>query len=88
MKIWKFPLEVTDTQDVQIPADSTIICVQSQRDDLTLWAIVDPACPARPRKIAIHGTGHEVMPHGKYLGTAQTHGGKLVWHVFDMGWND
>lgn len=85
MKIWKFPIEVTDSQCISMPFHSKIICVQSQRDEVVLWALVDPASPLRQRWIELRGTGHDA-PFNGYIGTAQTHGGSLVWHVFDMGW--
>jgi hypothetical protein len=86
MKIWKFPLEITDSQLVSMPFHSQIICIQSQQGVVTLWALVDPTSPAREKKICICGTGNDA-PYGiNYLGTAQTHGGEFVWHVFDLGW--
>lgn len=86
MRIWKFPIEVTDSQLVSMPSHSQIICVQSQRDELMIWALVDPTSPVRDRKIGICGTGHDAPNIANYLGTAQTDAGALVWHVFDMGW--
>lgn len=86
MKIWKFPIRIADVQLVSMPFHSHIICVQSQHDEVTLWALVDPTSPRREKKIGVCGTGHDAPVREAYIGTAQTNGGALVWHVFDLGW--
>jgi hypothetical protein len=39
--IYKYTLEVTDEQEVKMPANAQILCVQVQHGRPTLWALVD-----------------------------------------------
>ena len=82
--VWKFPLKVTDVQEIEIDHSASLLDVQMQRDQLCLWAICNVNNTAVKRKIFIKGTGHKIdfSEVGKYIGTVQTHGGGLVWHVF------
>jgi hypothetical protein len=84
VKIWKFPLVIIDYQMVEMPHFSEPIAVQMQHGELTLWALVEPTSPLRAKRIAVHGTGHNVPAGEKYIGTAQMAGGELVWHVFEV----
>jgi hypothetical protein len=89
--VWKFPLEVTDWQEIEMPQDAEILHVGDQspatspRRTLEVWALVDPNNPRVARKFAIHGTGHPVTEGGTHIGSIITAGGALVWHVFDHG---
>ena len=83
--IWKWPLEITDEQRLMVPAYTEPLCVQVQNGQLCLWAMIrEDRTPRVPMLIRIYGTGRP-MPDdpGIYIGTAQTNGGALVWHVFD-----
>ena len=84
-EIWKFELEITDEQIINIPIGAQIISVQAQRGEPCLWAIVnaEERC-ASPKKIIIHGTGHAISEDaGNYIGTFQQMNGDLIWHVFE-----
>lgn len=81
--IWKFRLEVTDTQTVEMPIGAKILDAQMQHGELMLWALVDPAAPKEPRSIIIHGTGHPVGNIGEHIATFQMNGGSLVFHAFE-----
>lgn len=83
--IWKFPLEIEDEQEVEMPPKAELLCVQMQGQQPRLWAVVDPDTTERERRtIAIHGTGHPMAEAaGRYLGTFQMHGGMLVFHAFE-----
>ena len=87
-RIYKYTLEVTDVQDIQLPVDAQILTVQTQHGAPQLWAIVDADSKrTRTRRLVIHGTGHPVHEHadiGCYLGTFQLHDGRLVFHVFEV----
>jgi len=88
-KIFKYVLEVTDLQEVDIPVNAINLAVQFQNGDLCLWAIVNPENPKYKRKIRIIGTGHPISEdviNGelKYIGTVQDMGGALIWHVFEV----
>ena len=84
MVIWKFPLAVTDVQDIKMPRGAHVLTVQMQGDQACLWALVQPELDKARRRILIAGTGHEHESFpGNYVATFQT--GPLVFHVFDLG---
>ncbi len=82
--VWKYELEMEDYQDIEMPLESTILCVQKQRDKPCMWALVDPDDKERCRyTIRIAGTGHPIKEEDhKYIGTFQMMDGNLVFHVF------
>jgi hypothetical protein len=82
--IWKYPLEITDTQNVMMPEGAEILSAQMQGDALCLWALVNPEAPKQRREIEVLGTGNPA-PDAKrrYISTTQMHGGALVWHIFE-----
>ena len=83
MKIWKFPLRVTETQRVAMPAGAEILSVKMQKGQLCLWALVSPERDKEMCTIEVHGTGNPIGPGNReYLGTVQDHA--LVWHVFKV----
>lgn len=83
--IWKYPIEITDEQTIKMPMGARILTVQMQGPQCCIWALVDPSKPMAERHIRTHGTGHEI-PLGittwAYIGTIQSHGGALIFHVF------
>ncbi len=82
--IWKYHLEITDTQNVMMPEGAEILSAQMQGDSLCLWALVNPDAPKQRREIEVLGTGNPA-PDAKrrYISTTQMHGGALVWHIFE-----
>lgn len=80
--VFKYPLELTDEQHVDIPAGAELLTVQVQHDAPTLWARVDTTRPAEQRLIRLAGTGHPNAV-GRYLATIQLLGGTLVLHAFE-----
>jgi hypothetical protein len=83
--IWKFNLETTDYQCVEMPLDAEILTVQTQFKEPKLWCLVDTDKPKAFRKIRIIGTGHPIEENftGKYIATYQLSGGNYVFHVFE-----
>ena len=85
--IWKFELNFTDNQEVEIPIDAEILTVQTQGEVLCLWALVDPTLEKEKRTFEVFGTGHSIhydMGVSRiYIGTFQLHEGSLVFHVFE-----
>ena len=85
-KIYKYPLEVTDTQFIELPLGAEILTAQMQGNQLCLWAMVNssPDAIKKNRCIEIIGTGNPV-PTGdlKYISTFQIAGGGLIFHVFE-----
>jgi len=85
MTIWKFPLEVMDTQIIRLPIGAKILTVQMQNAVCNLWAIVDETITeVESRTINIYGTGFPLPEDvGTYLNTFQMMSGGLVFHVFE-----
>lgn len=85
--IWKYRLELQDQQFVEMPPNARILCVQIQQSIPTIWAMVDSDSREREkRSILIVPTGYEQPALGgfiNYIGTIQTAGGSLVFHVFE-----
>ena len=82
--IWKYPLEITDRQNVLMPEGAEILSAQMQRDTLCLWALVNPDAPEQRREIEVLGTGnHATESKRRYIATVQMCGGSLVWHIFE-----
>ena len=82
--IWKYKLEITEQQTIEMPATATFLTMQVQHDVVTVWYLVNPKEDHRPRRFAIYGTGHEMPDEpGTYLGTFQIVGGALIFHVFE-----
>jgi hypothetical protein len=81
MRILKYPLEVTDEQEVTIPHPATVLSVQLQGDQICLWALTDPEGAPVKRIIRFFGTGHTIPSDEdfSYLGTVQEP--PFVWHV-------
>lgn len=85
-KIFKYPLSVSDHQEIQVPAGGEFISVQVQNDVMCLWALVDEDKVQEAREIRVIGTGHPIYDDsGKldYIGTVQTMNGQLIWHIFE-----
>ena len=89
-KIFKYSLDVTDSQFVDLPEGAKILTVQFQGCWLCLWAEVDPTARMEPRGIVIYGTGHPMSeytesvrkPKEIYIGTVQKD--EFVWHVYEI----
>lgn len=83
IKIYKYPLEVIDMIEIQMPEDAVILSVQSQMGLLQLWAEVDTEKELTRYTFMILGTGHVVpvpSDQREYIGTVQHNG--FVWHIY------
>lgn len=82
--VWKYEIDTTEIQTLQMPVGAEILCVQLQRTHICLWAEVDTGAPLKARVIYTCGTGTPQPPAPKrYIGTYQLFGGELVWHVYE-----
>lgn len=81
-KIWKFQLQVTDTQIVEMPVGAEILSLQVQHSVPCIWALVDDHVGREKVTFTAYGTGHDVYHRSGYVGTYQLHTGTLVFHVF------
>lgn len=84
MRIFKYPLEVTDTQTVDLPAAAHPLSVQVQDGAPCLWVALEPESPTAPRLVHMVGTGHDANRAlgAEFVDTFQLDGGALVFHVF------
>lgn len=86
LTIWKFPLKLTDSQDVEMPLGARILSVAEQHGVICMWALINPhpEVGRASRQINIIGTGHPAVYEydADYIGTVLTCGGDFVWHVF------
>lgn len=80
--IWKFPLAVTDFQNVRMPKGAEILSVADQHGVVCVWALVDSEAELRDRMFYILGTGNPVSERlpWQFVGSVQQN--IFVWHVF------
>lgn len=85
-KVFKYLLEITDSNTLFLPVEYQILTVAMQGDELYLWALIDPNTEFLDRvKVRVAGTGHPIEEDiKKYLGTFMLHSGALVFHVFEV----
>jgi hypothetical protein len=84
--IYKYPLKVTDVQEVQMPAGARVLSAQMQQQPfgeiLCVWALVETDEPNEARRFYVVGTGNpaaHVAPL-QFVGTVRDE--PFVWHVF------
>lgn len=82
MKIYKYELELTDVQTIQVPYRFQPLSVQFQGDNLCLWAMMNEnSCDMVYKTITIIGTGNSIgRGPGVFIDTVQKNG--FVWHIF------
>jgi hypothetical protein len=88
-KIYKYKLETTDVQQIEMPQGAQVLCVQTQDEIPCIWAIVDPNAALKSRTFEIYGTGHDFPKNEwpdrrRYVGTYQLRKGALVFHCFEI----
>lgn len=86
MTIWKFTLEVTAEQIIEVPEVNNPLALQIQHGKPCLWMTVDPESTRIKVRVRIFGTGWSgVTQDMLYVGTFQMQDGNLVLHVFMAG---
>lgn len=89
MVIWKYTLEITDRQTIELPAARYFLHAGQQGEgpygDLCLWFMIDPDAKKVTKTILIYGTGHPLRDEDEisYLASVVMGSGQLVWHVFE-----
>ena len=84
--IYKYPLRPWSIF-IDIPRDANILSAGAQKDDIVVWAAVNPAEPLVSRLVAAHPTGIRIpfaLRGAQFVGTVQMDDG-LVFHIFDGG---
>jgi hypothetical protein len=85
LTMWKYPLEVTDTQwlsDVPLPAEVMSVGLDPE-GQMCVWVMVDPDQSQRKNvSVTITGTGNPISNifTPKFVGSVTV--GKFVWHVW------
>lgn len=83
-RVWKWTLPAAGRCTLPMPRGAEVLAVQVQREDVALWAVVDPDAESEPRSFITVGTGHpEVPAKVRYVGTFQLAGVVFVGHVFE-----
>ena len=84
--IHKFPLQITDYQEISMPVDCEVVLVENQFELPCIWAVVDTEQLFETRGFYMIGTGieipEEVQLNSVYLGTAILFQGSQVYHIF------
>lgn len=86
-RIYKYPIELKDRQNVKLPSGAEILTAQMQNGILHLFAVVEVDSESvEPRSIEIFGTGSDMRPSNrKYITTFRA--GSEDWpkdyHVFE-----
>ena len=84
--IYKYPFEIEDCLEINLPFGAHILTAFCQNDIPCLWALVQPGVgETQKRKFRIFGTGHP-MPEDvdlKWIATFPQFNGKLIWHLFE-----
>lgn len=81
--IWKFPLENSDEQWIEMPCAAKIlhIAIDPKIEKICLWAEVRTTAPKMQVGIRIIGTGHPMPDDAEqFLGTVIE--GPYVWHFY------
>jgi polyribonucleotide nucleotidyltransferase len=83
--IYKYDLQTTGLQEIEVPINSRILCVQVQYNQPKIWILVDLDEKQRETiNIVIKGTGHKINDVAglNYIGSYQLESGNFVGHVF------
>lgn len=80
--IYKYQLEITDRQVLQLPVNYFILDIQVQGYNPCMWVMVDTDAKYVDVPFYTYGTGHPIDNLNLiYLSTYQA--GNLVFHVFE-----
>ena len=84
--VWKYPLPIIDNVEISLPKDSKILCVKTQKNDLCLWALVNPdENETESVKLRIAGTGHPIEEENlEYIDSVLMYEDNFVIHIFKI----
>ena len=84
--IYKYQLLNSPIVELEIPEGAEILCVQTQREVPCMWVRVDKEAPLVKRKFRSVATGCDFNSDevGDYIGTIQSAGEHLVFHIFEV----
>ena len=90
--IWKFPIEITDTQEITAPEPAHVLSAGiGPGGEPCVWVEVDTDRPKVSRGIAVVGTGNPSpnANEARYVGSfvhrvdRPNSSVEFVWHIFD-----
>lgn len=83
--IWKYQLEIIDSQMIPMPYGAEMLSVQLQNGYPCLWVLVETKNRKVPIWIHTYEIGHEIQDHInlEYISTYQIIEKGLVFHVFE-----
>ena len=85
--VWKYTLPIIGGIHIQMPLHSEILSVKNQKENLVMYALIDPEISnvVGMRKFRIVGTGHHISfeNHPCYIGSVLFQSGNFVAHVFE-----
>lgn len=87
-RIFKYELEMRDTQTVALPRNGVVLSVVNQNERMMMYALVDDLeLATEDVKFIIHGTGHEAndIINARFVSTVLLRGATIVFHVFTNG---
>jgi hypothetical protein len=83
--IHKFPIQVSEYQEITMPGLIDVLSMGVQREVICLWAECFIDGEPRKAKIAVRPTGScAPKEYKKFLGTAMLQGGSLVLHIYQL----
>lgn len=96
LTVFKTQLEITDEQKVELQQGSSIVKIDVQDGQLTLWYLCDPERELVEETFYVVGTGQQLPDTfpGIYIDTVEMHhfeedpdgqgglGQSFIWHVF------
>lgn len=81
--VWKYNLELTDHQNIQMPVGAVPLSVGMQGSQAVIWVLVDTERASQSRRIRIVGTGQEAGEFiGEYAGRLDFPDARQHYHVF------
>lgn len=84
--VWKYPVELKDYFEVDMPEGAEILSVEMQGTSPCMWALVRAnETPTERRLFRLAGTGHPIneQENLKFIGTFFMRG-VLVFHLFEI----
>lgn len=87
LQVWKFPLAIADSQQIEMPHGCKILHFAVQNDQPCIWALVDPDAEKGRVSFRLAGTGHPIeheMDKLEFIGTILIRNGSLVFHLFKI----
>ena len=83
--VFKYELEILNTQRIPMPKGAQILSFQFKGRHLVIWALVDTALPREGRTFRLVSTGEAVIETNvTFIGTAVDPDIKLSYHLFEI----